>query len=71
MTRLRGRHNQHGEYYEEYRQSNRQAEECLLYAPSGAVYGIGLPEYAAKAASVNLQKDDRDKGHSNQHLAYS
>jgi hypothetical protein len=71
MTWLRGRHNQHGEYYEEYRQSNRQAEECLLYAPSGAVYGIGLPEYAAKAASVNLQKDDRDKGHSNQHLAYS
>jgi hypothetical protein len=71
MTRLRYRHNQHGEDDEEGGKRDGKAEESLLDTSSGSKYGIGLSEYAAKTASVNLHEDDGDEGDSNQHLTYS
>jgi len=68
---LRSCDNQHGENDEETGKRNRQTEEGLLNSPSGSIDGIGLSEYSAKTASVNLQEDDGDECDSNQHLAYS
>lgn len=71
MTRLRNRHNQHGEDNEETGERDCETEQGLLDTPSGSEDRIGLSEYAAKTASVNLQEDDGDEGDSNQHLTYS